>query len=112
MLFSVFGAQTHRTFFLDIFGIGLCSRHCLFFFSLFFKFYRYVRQRLNLGMTMGIQDDDDCNGDLSVRNEAARYAQYYQVVTDPLNPNDPVGRPLVHKSAVQQTTGTSCLNLT
>lgn len=67
---------------------------------------------MNLDTTMDIRGDGDRDGDLSVRNEAARYAQYYQVVTDLLNPNDPVGRPLVHKSAVQQTTGTSCLSLT
>lgn len=38
-------------------------------------------------------------------NDAFEYAQYYQIIGNSQNPNDAVGRPLVHRSALQQTTG-------
>jgi len=44
------------------------------------------------------------NSDSNVVN-TPEYAQYYQIVTNSLNPVDAVGKPLVHISALQQTTG-------
>jgi len=35
----------------------------------------------------------------------SKYAQYYNITSNSSSPNDAVGKPLVHKSAIQQTTG-------
>lgn len=35
----------------------------------------------------------------------SKYAQYYHIVPNSQCPDDAVGKPLVHKSAIQQTTG-------
>jgi len=35
----------------------------------------------------------------------SKYAQYYHIVPNSQSPDDAVGKPLVHKSAIQQTTG-------
>lgn len=36
---------------------------------------------------------------------SSKYAQYYHIDPNSQSPNDAVGKPLVHKSALQQTTG-------
>lgn len=38
-------------------------------------------------------------------NNISKYAQYYKINLNSENSDNAVGRPLVHKSAVQQTTG-------
>jgi len=35
----------------------------------------------------------------------SKYAQYYHIDPNSQDPDDAVGKPLVHKSALQQTTG-------
>lgn len=35
----------------------------------------------------------------------SKFAQFYEIVPNSLGPNDAIGKPLVHISAVQQTTG-------
>jgi len=45
---------------------------------------------------------------INVNNPAthiSKYAQYYHIVPNSQSPDDAVGKPLVHKSAIQQTTG-------
>lgn len=47
----------------------------------------------------------DCDMNEDAARVSNKYAQYYRIVSNSQDPDDAVGRPLVHKSAVQQTTG-------
>ncbi|XP_060840095.1 xanthine dehydrogenase isoform X2 [Rhopalosiphum padi] len=69
--------------------------------SLFFKFYLYVCNQLNLTM---IDAHHLINGN-NVITHNSKYAQYYNIASNSPSPNDAVGKPLVHRSAIQQTTG-------
>ncbi|VVC38233.1 Oxidoreductase, molybdopterin binding site,Aldehyde oxidase/xanthine dehydrogenase,FAD-binding [Cinara cedri] len=64
--------------------------------SLFFKFYNYVCEQLSL-KTIDFQVNDT--------NDVFKYAQYYQIVGNSQCSNDTIGKPLIHRSAIQQTTG-------
>ncbi|XP_025414020.1 xanthine dehydrogenase [Sipha flava] len=66
--------------------------------SLFFKFYLYVSNQLHLGMT---HVENNYNAAVSI----SKYAQYYQINPNSQNSDDAIGKPLVHKSAIEQTTG-------
>lgn len=73
----------------------------MLFFSLFLKFYHYVCKQLNLE-TLGVKNL--FNDDNNVEN-TSKYAQYYHIMPSSQSSDDIVGKPLVHKSAIQQTTG-------
>lgn len=56
---------------------------------------------------MGVRSEkNELNGNGIFKNEL-KFAQYYQIARNSKNPIGAVGRPLVHKSALQQTTGYS-----
>lgn len=79
-----------------------CSRRWYYvIFSLFLKFYHYVCKKLNMETldVYNLKNDADNVGNNS------KYAQYYQIVPNSHSPDDLIGKPLVHMSAVQQTTG-------
>jgi len=44
------------------------------------------------------------NGNKAIKH-ISKYAQYYNITSNSSSPNDAVSKPLVHKSAIQQTTG-------
>lgn len=73
----------------------------LYFFSLFFKFYHYVSNQLSWKMIEAHNLINDNNPTTHI----SKYAQYYHIVPNSQSPDDAVGKPLVHKSATQQTTG-------
>lgn len=79
----------------------------MLFFSLFLKFFNYVRQQSSSEL-MDAHDSNDSDGGVK---HISKFAQYYEIVPKTQSPDDPVGRPLVHKSALQQTTGSSSVNL-
>ncbi|XP_048257190.1 xanthine dehydrogenase/oxidase-like [Haliotis rufescens] len=69
--------------------------------SFFFKFYTDVTQRLQ--QTPGGIVPSDAVKDIERR--VSEGVQLYEAVPDDQDPTDAVGRPLVHTSALQQTTG-------
>lgn len=77
----------------------------MLFFSLFFKFYLYVSKQLGLQM-IDVQNDSNTH----VVN-ISKYAQYYHIDPKSQSPNGAIGKPLVHKSAIQQATGNILLLL-
>lgn len=58
-------------------------------------------KKLNLE-TLGVKNL--VNDDKNVKN-TSKYAQYYHITPNSQSFDDTVGKPLVHKSAIQQTTG-------
>ncbi|XP_048259665.1 xanthine dehydrogenase/oxidase-like [Haliotis rufescens] len=71
--------------------------------SFFFKFFVDVREKLH-GCKENTQND---TGDVTqdVTQGLSEGVQLYQAVAPEQDPDDAVGRPLVHTSALQQTTG-------
>ncbi|XP_025200769.1 xanthine dehydrogenase [Melanaphis sacchari] len=69
--------------------------------SLFFKFYLYVCNQLSSTM----KDVQHLINDKNAITHISKYAQYYNIAANFPSSNDAVGKPLVHKSAIQQTTG-------
>jgi hypothetical protein len=57
-----------------------------------------VSNQLHLGMT---HVENNYNAAVSI----SKYAQYYQINPNSQNSDDAIGKPLVHKSAIEQTTG-------
>lgn len=58
-------------------------------------------EKLSLKMTVThnlINDNNDVK-------KMSKYAQYYHINPNSQSPDDAVGKPLVHKSAIQHTTG-------
>jgi len=51
-----------------------------------------------------INEDNLRNGNKAV-TRISKYAQYYHIDSTSQGPDDAVGKPLVHKSAIQQATG-------
>ncbi|XP_067668816.1 xanthine dehydrogenase/oxidase-like [Haliotis asinina] len=66
--------------------------------SFFFKFFTDVTQRLQ--QTTGVSDAVD-----DIERNVSEGVQLYQAVSDDQDLDDAVGRPLVHTSALLQTTG-------
>lgn len=73
----------------------------VFIFSFFFKFYHYVTEKLRLEI---IDEQKSINRDNNITN-ISQFAQYYKINPNSLSSDDEVGRPIVHKSAILQTTG-------
>lgn len=71
---------------------------------MFFKFYNYVNEQLCL-KKMGQSSPISFNKITNIY----KYAQYCHIIPNSQKPHDAVGRPLVHKSAIQQTTGNFCI---
>lgn len=86
---------------LPILAVQEVKLNLVLIFSFFFKFYHYVNEKLNLEM---IDEQKSINGDNNVTH-TSKFAQYYKIIPNSQNPDDEVGRPIVHKSAIQQTTG-------
>lgn len=83
-------------------NLNFYSKYYYAIFSLFLKFYHYVCEQLHLKISGG---KNVRNGhEMATRN--FKYAQYYRIERNSQNPVGAVGKPLVHKSALQQTTGT------
>lgn len=70
-------------------------------FSLFLKFYYYVCKQLDLD-TLGVKN---LVNDVNNAKNTSKYAQYYQIISNSQSSDGAVGKPLVHMSAIQQTTG-------
>jgi len=51
-----------------------------------------------------IDEHNLSNGNNAITH-ISKYAQYYHIDPKSQDPDDPVGKPLVHKSAIEQTTG-------
>ncbi|XP_050537664.1 xanthine dehydrogenase/oxidase isoform X2 [Daktulosphaira vitifoliae] len=76
---------------------GMVSYRKTLALSLFFKFYQYVTEHL--------RSENICKTKILLETTTPKYAQYFHVDPNSHNSEDPVGKPFVHASAKQQTTG-------
>lgn len=71
------------------------------FFSLFLKFHYYVCKRLSFTTEDVRNLVRNKNSDTTI----FKFSQYYHIDLKSSGPDDVVGKPVVHMSALQQTTG-------